>query len=94
VPLLALIFISYLTHHAISSHEKGELIMSTRQTANGVFTVRETARYLGLAESTLNKWRCIGGGPKYLKMGKAVRYRVSDINDWLDANERAHTSAF
>jgi len=58
-----------------------------------MFTVAETAEYLGLAQSTLNKWRCIGGGPKYLKMGKAVRYRLSDIQEWLEENQRAHTSA-
>ncbi len=66
--------------------------MTMATDTKGVFTVREAASYLGLAESTLNKWRCIGGGPEYLKMGKSVRYRVADIHDWLDANKRAHTS--
>ena len=57
-----------------------------------ILTVAEAAEYLGLAQSTLNKWRCIGGGPKYLKMGKAVRYRMIDIQKWLKDNQRSHTS--
>ena len=59
-----------------------------------VMTVAEAAEYLGLAQSTLNKWRCVGGGPKYLKMGKAVRYRMIDIQKWLEANRHLHTSAY
>ena len=56
-----------------------------------VFTVPEAAAYLGLAVSTLNKWRCIGGGPEFLKLGKAVRYRVADLDGWIASNRRSHT---
>ena len=44
-----------------------------------VMTVRQASEYLGLAVSTLNKWRCHGGGPVFIKMGRAVRYRVEDL---------------
>ena len=37
-------------------------------------TTPEAAAYMGLAVSTLNKWRCHGGGPRYSKLGRAVRY--------------------
>ena len=40
-----------------------------------LLTVDQAAIYLGLARSTLNKWRCHGGGPTFIKMGRAVRYR-------------------
>ena len=64
----------------------------TEQTNNQtVFTVPEAAAYLGLAVSTLNKWRCIGGGPQFLKLGKAVRYRITDLDGWVDSNRRSHT---
>ena len=44
-----------------------------------MLTTVQAAQYLGLAVSTLNKWRCHGGGPKFLKLGRAVRYRQSDL---------------
>ena len=40
-----------------------------------VMTVQQASAYLGLAVSTLNKWRCHGGGPVFIKMGRAVRYK-------------------
>ena len=49
-----------------------------------VFTTREAARYLGLSISTLNKWRCYGFGPKYLKLGRAVRYRQEELDRYLE----------
>ena len=51
-----------------------------------IFTVKEAAKYLGLAESTLNKWRCYQNeGPAYLKLGKAVRYRREDLDAFINA---------
>ena len=48
------------------------------------FTTREAATYLGLAVSTLNKWRCYGTGPKYLKLGRAVRYTKEELDLFLE----------
>ena len=48
------------------------------------FTTREAAAYLGLAVSTLNKWRCYGTGPKYLKLGRAVRYTKEGLDLFLE----------
>ena len=31
-----------------------------------LMTVNQAADYLGLAVSTLNKWRCHGGGPVFI----------------------------
>ena len=50
-----------------------------------VFTTRQAAQYLGLSISTLNKWRCYGYGPKYLKLGRAVRYRQEELDHFLEA---------
>jgi len=50
-----------------------------------VFTTRQAAQYLGLSISTLNKWRCYGFGPKYLKLGRAVRYRLEELDRYLEA---------
>ena len=41
------------------------------------------AALLGLAASTLERYRCTGGGPPYYLLGKRiVRYRREDLADW------------
>jgi len=48
---------------------------SKQSKSSVLLTVDQVSIYLGLARSTLNKWRCHGGGPVFIKMGRAVRYR-------------------
>ena len=50
------------------------------------------AAHVGLSKSTLEKLRVFGGGPKYLKLGKAVRYRIEDLDAWLAARVISSTS--
>lgn len=52
----------------------------------------EAAERLGLEASTLANMRWRGGGPPYLKVGGRVRYRLSDLADWLDEQIRRSTS--
>ncbi|MCF8879653.1 helix-turn-helix domain-containing protein [Hyphobacterium sp. SN044] len=54
---------------------------------------KAAAAYLGLAPSTLAKWRVDGTGPTYLKLGSAVRYKLDDLSDWLDSRSYSSTSA-
>jgi len=60
--------------------------------SNALMTVQQAADYLGLAVSTLNKWRCLGGGPVFLKMGRAVRYRQKNLDSYIETAERQSTS--
>jgi predicted DNA-binding transcriptional regulator AlpA len=50
------------------------------------------AAITGLSVSTLNKLRCSGGGPAFLKLGRAVRYKSVDLKDWLDSRRVMSTS--
>jgi predicted DNA-binding transcriptional regulator AlpA len=50
------------------------------------------AAITGLSASTLNKLRCTGGGPAFLKLGRAVRYKLDDLEDWLDSQRVRSTS--
>jgi predicted DNA-binding transcriptional regulator AlpA len=50
------------------------------------------AAITGLSVSTLNKLRCSGGGPAFLKLGRAVRYKAVDLKDWLDSRRVMSTS--
>ena len=47
------------------------------------------AEYLSTTTGALAQMRYRGIGPKFIKLGaKAVRYRMSDVSDWLDAQTR------
>jgi hypothetical protein len=48
----------------------------------------EVAEVLGRPPRTLRQWRYLGVGPRYLKVGAAVRYRPGDVEEWLRAQER------
>ena len=58
-----------------------------------LLTVDEAARRLRLSASYLNKLRCFGGGPVFIRLGKAVRYLPSDLDAWIDNNKRANTAS-
>lgn len=41
---------------------------------------------------TIQKWRVTGNGPEFYKLGRSVRYRLSDVLAWAEARRKAHTS--
>jgi excisionase family DNA binding protein len=43
---------------------------------------RELAERLGLPAKTLAQWAAKGTGPIYARMGRHVRYRLSDVLEW------------
>lgn len=51
---------------------------------------RDAAELLGVSHYLLQRWRCYGGGPKWIrvggKRGRLVRYRRRDIEAFIDAN--------
>jgi hypothetical protein len=47
---------------------------------------REAAIVLGCTVSALRKWRLLGKGPIYCKIGRLVRYAEADLAEYLDAN--------
>lgn len=58
---------------------------------NGLLNVRQAAARLGLSKSTLDKMRCAGKGPRFIKStDRAVRYDPADLDAWIAA--RRHTS--
>lgn len=58
-----------------------------------LYDVIAAAEHCGLSVSTLNKLRCTGGGPKFLKItGAAVRYDPKDLDAWIASRRRGSTS--
>ena len=60
---------------------------------NDVLTTVEAARYVRLGKPTLERFRLTGEGPRYAKLGGAVRYRRADLDQWLESRLVASTSA-
>jgi len=47
----------------------------------------DAAKYTGLSEIYLRTLRMKGGGPDYLKVGRAVLYDVRDLDRWLESKK-------
>jgi excisionase family DNA binding protein len=57
-----------------------------------MLTVHEAADYLRLSRRTLERYRTSGFGPKFVKCGRSVRYRQSDLEEWIAARVVRSTS--
>ena len=51
-------------------------------TENRTLTDVEVAERLGVSRFTVRSWRLKGVGPRFLKMGRAVRYRSRDVDEY------------
>ncbi|AUN32733.1 helix-turn-helix transcriptional regulator [Niveispirillum cyanobacteriorum] len=61
---------------------KGSLFLNTAQ----------AAFYIGLSHRTLEKMRLTGGGPRFRKHGRYVRYHIDDLDAWSLGERRDSTS--
>ncbi|WP_353642521.1 helix-turn-helix domain-containing protein [Mesorhizobium sp. WSM2239] len=52
----------------------------------------QAAFYIGLSQRTLEKMRLTGGGPKYRKHGRYVRYHIDELDDWSKGRSQ-HTKS-
>ncbi len=52
----------------------------------------EAAAFLTLSPRTLEKMRVIGGGPRFRKFGRRVRYDLGDLKRWADGRACESTS--
>jgi predicted DNA-binding transcriptional regulator AlpA len=57
-----------------------------------MLTQSECAELLRLSERTLERFRVSGVGPKFVRMGKSVRYRLCDVEAWLASRVVGSTS--
>ena len=57
-----------------------------------LLTASEAARVLRLSERTLERLRCQGLGPKFVKLGRRVLYQQDDCEAWVDKRTVASTS--
>ena len=53
---------------------------------------KTAAKSLGISVRTLERFRLAGTGPRYVRLGRLVRYRQQDLVDFVDRNLRSSTS--
>ena len=58
------------------------------------FTTKEAAQRVHLGTRTLEGFRLKGTGPAFVKAGRKVLYRDSDLESWLQARTFQSTSEF
>jgi predicted DNA-binding transcriptional regulator AlpA len=52
--------------------------------ADRLITTKIAADLLGRHPAVLADWRHQKRGPRYIKIGKSIRYRMSDLENWVD----------
>lgn len=76
-------------------HSSGQTRPASTPPALGkrLLTVREAALVLGLSKSTLDKMRCSGSGPRFIRAtGRAVRYDPDDLAEYAAHRRQRSTS--
>jgi predicted DNA-binding transcriptional regulator AlpA len=56
-----------------------------QNTLEELLTEHDVARITGLSVASVRRWRLLRQGPKYLKIGAAVRYKPEDVATWLES---------
>ena len=64
-------------------------MVSAQQSGNDLVTEREAARILAVSKRTLQAWRMKGCGPPFVRVGRAIRYRQSALDAWINANTQS-----
>jgi predicted DNA-binding transcriptional regulator AlpA len=64
----------------------------TMENQDFLLRTEEAAKRLGLSPKTLNIWRWKGVGPRFCRLGRACRYRPSDLDAFIAAGEARSTS--
>ncbi len=60
--------------------------------ARALLNETEAARILAMQVTTLRRWRWAGKGPRFVKVGAAVRYDPADLATFIEAGRRSSTS--
>lgn len=59
---------------------------------NHLLTTKQVAKILQIDVITLNTWRLQGKNLKFIKIGRSVRYREEDVNEYIQNSLRSSTN--
>ena len=57
-----------------------------------LLTQRDLAALTKLSPRTIERLRCVGGGPKFVRVRGSIRYRIEDVEAWIASRVVANTS--
>jgi len=57
--------------------------MAAQQTEN-LIGKKELAKFLGVSEGTITRMVIAGTGPRYHRVGLFVKFKMSDVDTWLE----------
>lgn len=71
-----------------------EIEQHIRDRIRALLTEQEAAEFLDLKAGTLAVWRSVGRYPelRYVKIGRNIRYRVTDLESFLQSRTRSATA--
>jgi excisionase family DNA binding protein len=58
-----------------------------------LLSMQELADYLGVPLATVYDWRVDGKAPRAIRVGRHVKFAVSDVRAWLEARREAEPPA-
>lgn len=59
----------------------GELLQSSEMSS--LMDQKQVAKMLGVSTKTLESWRWRKTGPRFIKIGRLARYRMSDVMAYI-----------
>ena len=66
--------------------ESKDIAVAPVRSMNEALTESDAAARLGLKVATLRAWRHQRRGPAFVRLGRAIRYLASDLDEFLEAN--------
>lgn len=77
---------------AFTATQRRDPTTQTRPLVAPRLTEQELAERWNMSPRSLQQWRLRGQGPRYLKLGTAVRYPLEWVEEFEAENARSHTS--
>jgi len=72
-----------LNHTSFGNQERSDMA-TVDSVLETLLNEHDVARITGLSVASVRRWRLLRQGPKYIKIGAAVRYKPEDVSAWLE----------
>ena len=82
-----------MTTPAKSSNDPPSDLRSLPEWGDTLIAAAQVPKYLGIQRQTLARWRHEGFGPQWVRMGRRIFYRSSDLRAWIESRVRHNTIA-
>ena len=58
---------------------------------SAVLKTKDAAERLQVSRRTLERWRRVGCGPQFVRFGRAIRYRLEDLEAWVISQQESQS---